>query len=58
MELTYRMNAAIISEGQPFRCFLRFPQEGQEVEKLKDGLAHPDRVAGGGAGVLAELEAV
>ena len=35
------MNAAVISAGQPFRCFLRFPQEGQEVEKLKDGLAHP-----------------
>jgi hypothetical protein len=41
VQLTYRMNAAIISEGQPFRCFLRFPQEAQEVDKLKDGLAHP-----------------
>ena len=41
VELTYRMNATVISEGQPFRCFLRFPQEGQEVEKLKGGLAHP-----------------
>jgi hypothetical protein len=44
MQLTYRMNAAVISEGRPFRCFLRFPQEGQAVEKLKDGLADPDRL--------------
>jgi hypothetical protein len=42
VQLTYRLEAAVISAGQPFRCFLRFPQEGQEVEKLKDGLAHPD----------------
>jgi hypothetical protein len=41
VEMAYRMSAAIITEGQPFRAFLRFPQEGQEVEKLKDGLAHP-----------------
>jgi len=44
VQLTYRMKAAIISAGQPFRAFLRFPQEGQEVEKLKDGLAHPDQL--------------
>ncbi len=41
VEFTYSMKAAAVSEGHPFRCFLRFPQEGQEVEKLKDGLAHP-----------------
>jgi hypothetical protein len=41
VELTYSMKAAVVSEGQPFRCFLRFPQDGQEVGKLKDGLAHP-----------------
>jgi hypothetical protein len=41
VQLIFRMMAADVSEGQPFRCFLRFPQEGQEVEKLKDGLAHP-----------------
>jgi len=41
VEVTYPMTAAVISAGQPFRCFLRFPQEGQEAEKLKDGLAHP-----------------
>jgi hypothetical protein len=41
VQLTYAMTAAVISAGQPFRCFLRFPQEGQAMEKLKDGLAHP-----------------
>ncbi|HXW15328.1 MAG TPA: hypothetical protein VEN79_12535, partial [Terriglobia bacterium] len=41
VEMTYPMTAAVISTSQPFRCFLRFPQEGQEAEKLKDGLAHP-----------------
>jgi hypothetical protein len=41
VEFIYAMKAAVISEARPFRCFLRFPQEGQEVEKLKDGLAHP-----------------
>ncbi len=41
VQLTYRMKAAAISAGHPFRCFLRFPQEGQGVEKLKDGLARP-----------------
>ena len=44
VQTTYRMKAAVISEGQPFRCFLRFPQEGQEVEKLTDGLTHPDQL--------------
>jgi hypothetical protein len=44
VQLTYRMKAALISEGQPYRCFLRFPQEGQEVDKLTDGLAHPDQL--------------
>jgi hypothetical protein len=44
VQITYSMNAAIVSEGQPFRCFLRFPQEGQEAEKLKDGLAHPTQL--------------
>jgi hypothetical protein len=44
VEMAYRMSAAIITEGQPFRAFLRFPQEGQDVEKLKDGLAHPTQL--------------
>jgi hypothetical protein len=44
VELTYGMKAAVISEGHLFRCFLRFPQEGQEVAKLKDGLAHPTQL--------------
>jgi hypothetical protein len=44
VESTYAMNAAVVSAGQPFRCFLRFPQEGQEVEKLKDGLTHPSQL--------------
>jgi len=41
VQLTYPMNAAVISAGRPFRCFLRSPQEEQGVEKLKDGLGHP-----------------
>jgi hypothetical protein len=41
VQLTLAMDAAVISAGQPFRCFLRFPQEGREVERLEDGLAHP-----------------
>ena len=41
VEVAYRLPAAVISGGQPFLCFLRFPQEGQEAEKLKDGLADP-----------------
>ena len=44
VEVAYRMKAAVISAGQPFRCFLRFPQEGQGVEKLKDGLAQPTQL--------------
>jgi hypothetical protein len=42
VQVTYPMQAAAIFPGQAFRCFLRFPQEGQDAEKLKDGLAHPD----------------
>ena len=41
VQLTYPMDAAMVAPGHPFRCFLRFPQEGQGVEKLRDGLAHP-----------------
>ncbi len=44
VELTYSMNAAVISAGQPFRCFLRFPQEGQGAEVVKDGLANPTQL--------------
>ena len=44
VKLTFSMDAAVISKAQPFRCFLRFPQEGQQVEKLKDGLAHPEQL--------------
>ncbi len=32
--------------GQPSRYFLRFPQEGQPFEKIKDGLARPDHLIG------------
>ncbi len=40
----YRMHGAVITEGEPFRAFFRFPQEGQPVEKLLDGLAQPDQL--------------
>jgi hypothetical protein len=36
-----RLYAGDIAEGEPFRCFLRFPQEGQDIDRLKDGLVHP-----------------
>jgi hypothetical protein len=44
VQVTFRMKAAFISTGQPFHCFLRFPQEGQSVEKLQDGLTHPTQL--------------
>ncbi|MCC6858277.1 MAG: hypothetical protein IT158_06945 [Bryobacterales bacterium] len=32
---------------QPHRCFLRFPQEGQDLDRLKAGLAEPERLLAG-----------
>lgn len=40
----YRMRAAVISAVQPFRCLLRFPQEGQSVAMLTAGLAQPTQL--------------
>jgi hypothetical protein len=39
-----QMRPAVSTEGSPFRCILRFPQEGQDVDKLKEGLAAPDHL--------------
>lgn len=44
VKLTFSMNATVISKTQPFRCFLRFPQEGQTVETMEDGLAQPQQL--------------
>jgi hypothetical protein len=44
VEKAYRMPAAVTAEGRPFRAFLRFPREGQEVEKIKGGLARPEQL--------------
>jgi hypothetical protein len=44
---SYVVNAVVAADGKPFRCFFRFPQEGQDFEKLKEGLGDPD-------GLLAE----
>jgi hypothetical protein len=44
VEWTLALKAAAVSEGHPFRAFLRFPQEGQPAEKLKEGLAHPQQL--------------
>ena len=44
VQWSYPIQAAVATEGRPVRCFLRFPQEGQDVDKLKDGLAAPDRL--------------
>jgi hypothetical protein len=38
------LKAGIATEGRPCRCFFRFPQEGQEIDKLKEGLETPDRL--------------
>ena len=43
-EREYRMRAAVISEAKPFRCFLRLPQEGQEVDKVSEGLTKPQQL--------------
>jgi hypothetical protein len=44
VERQYRARAVVVSEGKPFRCFLRLPQEGQEVDKLREGLAAPQQL--------------
>ena len=41
---SYLLQAGIATEGRPFRCFFRFPQEGQEIDKLKEGLETPNRL--------------
>jgi hypothetical protein len=44
---SYELQAGVASEGKPFRRVFRFPQEGQDAEKLIGGLGDPD-------GLLAE----
>lgn len=44
VDIAYRMFAAEITDGQPFHALFRFPQEGQDPQKLQDGLAHPDQL--------------
>jgi len=39
---SYLLKAGTAAEGRPWRCFFRFPQEGQEIDKLKEGLEAPD----------------
>jgi hypothetical protein len=39
---SYALNAVVASGGKPFRCFFRFPQEGQNAEKLNAGPSDPD----------------
>ncbi len=39
---SYAMNAGLAADGTRFRRFFRFPQEGQDFGKLKDGLTHLD----------------
>jgi hypothetical protein len=39
---SYALNAVVTGEGKLFRCFFRFPQEGQDAEKLYSGLGDPD----------------
>ncbi len=38
---SYALKAEKAGEGEPFRCFFRFPQEGQSSEKLSEGLEKP-----------------
>lgn len=44
---SYALKAGVASDGKPFRCFFRFPQEGQDLERLSAGLGDP-------GGLLAE----
>lgn len=39
---SYALKANVAADGRPFRCFFRFPQEGQDSEKLNGGLRDPD----------------
>jgi len=41
---SYLLRAGIAAEGRPSRFFFRFPQEGQEIDRLKEGLATPERL--------------
>jgi hypothetical protein len=41
---SYLLKEGIAAEGRPYRCFFRFPQEGQAFDKLKQGLLTPDRL--------------
>jgi len=41
---SYLLKAATAAEGRPCRCFFRFPQEGQGIDRLKEGLETPDRL--------------
>jgi hypothetical protein len=41
---SYLLKAGVATEGRSYRCFFRFPQEGQETDKLKEGLETPDRL--------------
>jgi hypothetical protein len=38
---SYLLKPGVAAEGKPYRCFFRFPQEGQEIDKLKEGLKTP-----------------
>jgi hypothetical protein len=41
---SYQLRAGIAAEGKPFRCFFRFPQEGQEIGQIRGGIEAPDRL--------------
>jgi hypothetical protein len=38
---SYLLRTVTAAEGKPCRCFFRFPQEGQGIDKLKAGLETP-----------------
>jgi len=41
---SYQLKTGVSTEGKPYVAFLRFPQEKQEIEHLREGLGTPDRV--------------
>ncbi len=41
---SYLLKTVTAAEGRRSRCFFRFPQEGQGIDKLKEGLETPDRL--------------
>jgi hypothetical protein len=40
----FTLKRDVAKPDQPLRCFIRFPQEGQDLDKIKAGLENPNRM--------------